>query len=118
MADGSASGVLACDNTGVDPAPRTTDETAVAATTASVTVRYWASARAAVGRSEDRVDAESVDAVLSEVRRLHAANPRLLQVLSVSSLLLGDRPLGTSDLTTVRVHSGDVLEVLPPFAGG
>ncbi len=56
--------------------------------------------------------------VLGAVRQVHAANPAMLRVLSVSSLLLGDVPLGSRDLTTVAVAPGDVLEVLPPFAGG
>jgi hypothetical protein len=33
-------------------------------------------------------------------------------------LLLGEEPLGTRDPATVRVGPGDVIEVLPPFAGG
>jgi molybdopterin synthase sulfur carrier subunit len=56
--------------------------------------------------------------VLDAVRRMHADNPRLLQVLGVSSLLLGDIPLGLRDPSSVGVDHGDVLQVLPPFAGG
>jgi sulfur-carrier protein len=95
-----------------------TGEDAGEPTTPVVTVRYWAAARAAAGRAEDVVDGQSVAEVLAGVRRLHAANQRLLQVLDVSALLLGDRPLGTQDRAEVRVRPGDVLEVLPPFAGG
>lgn len=83
-----------------------------------MTVRYWAAARAAAGRSEDAVNGDSVAEVLGGVRRVHAANPRFLQVLSVSSLVLGDCPLGSRDLADVAVRQGDLLEVLPPFAGG
>lgn len=83
-----------------------------------MTVRYWAAARAEAGRSDDVVSGASVADVLVAVRQLHADNPRLLQVLGVSSLLLGDTPLGTRDRATVPVGPGDVLEVLPPFAGG
>jgi sulfur-carrier protein len=36
----------------------------------------------------------------------------------VSSLLLGDRPLGSREPESVPVRDGDVIEVLPPFAGG
>lgn len=83
-----------------------------------MTVRYWAAARAAAGRSEDVVSGDSVAEVMGRVRRVHATNPRFLQVLSVSSLILGDFPLGSRDLADVAVRQGDLLEVLPPFAGG
>jgi molybdopterin synthase sulfur carrier subunit len=83
-----------------------------------VTVRYWASARAAAGRSEDLVCGSSVADVLDAVRRVHGENPALLRALGVSSLLLGDLPLGSRDLSAVPVQDGDVVEVLPPFAGG
>lgn len=83
-----------------------------------MTVRYWAAARAAAGREDDRVHAGSVADALDAVRGLHTGEPRFARVLSVSSFLLGDRPMGSTDLATVRVAAGDVIEVLPPFAGG
>lgn len=84
----------------------------------TVTVRYWAAARAAAGRSEDAVSARSVEEALDAVRRLHPDNQRLARVLDISSLLLGDVPVGTRDPAGVGVRDGDVVEVLPPFAGG
>jgi len=93
------------------------DETRVSSA-ASVTVRYWAAARAAAGVREDHVRVETVAAALDAVRAMHDEEPRFAQVLSVCSFLLGDRPLGSSDLAEVAVRDGDVLEVLPPFAGG
>lgn len=81
-------------------------------------MRYWAAARAAAGRQDDVVSARSVADALGAIRALHTDNHRLAQVLAVSSLLLGDRPLGSSDLSNVLVGDGDVIEVLPPFAGG
>jgi molybdopterin synthase sulfur carrier subunit len=83
-----------------------------------VTVRYWAAARAAAGRVEDVVSGSSVAEVLDAVRQVHGGNGAFLRVLDVSSLLLGDLPLGSRDLPSVAVDHGDVLEVLPPFAGG
>ena len=83
-----------------------------------VTVRYWAAARAAAGRPDDTVRARTVAEALDAVRVLHAAEPRLASVLDISSFLLGDRPLGAADLRQVHVRDGDVVEVLPPFAGG
>ena len=83
-----------------------------------VTVRYWAAAKAAAGRAEDEVRAATVAAALVEAAELHTESPRYGQVLAVCSLLLGDQPLGGQDLSTVSLTNGDVIEVLPPFAGG
>lgn len=85
---------------------------------ARVTVRYWAAARAAAGRAEDHVDAATVAEALDQARQTHVDDPRFASVLTVSSLLVGDQPLGSRDPETVRVRDGDVIEVLPPFAGG
>lgn len=86
-----------------------------------VTVRYWAAARAAAGVEVDRVqvaDHATLADVLTEVRRLHQARPRLAEILAVCSVLVGDQPVGTADPRSVLVRSGDSIEVLPPFAGG
>jgi molybdopterin converting factor small subunit len=95
--------------------------TAQAAGEMTVTVRYWASIKAAAGRAEDVVDSvpdQSVADLLTVVRALHADNPRFEQVLSVCSLLLDERPVGSTDPAAVPVRSGALLDVLPPFAGG
>jgi molybdopterin synthase sulfur carrier subunit len=81
-------------------------------------VRYGAAARAAAGCVEEQFAGETVFDVLGKARRAHLDNPRFSRVLDVSSFLLGDQPVATRDLATVRVADGDVLEVLPPFAGG
>ncbi len=83
-----------------------------------MTVRYWAAARAAAGVSEEILCGSTVADVLAAARERHADEPRFAAVLSVCSLLLGDRPLGSSLLSEVAVAHGDTLEVLPPFAGG
>ncbi|MDQ3484642.1 MAG: MoaD/ThiS family protein [Actinomycetota bacterium] len=85
---------------------------------AHVTVRYWAAARAAAAVASEEVCGSSVADVLAAAQKRHEQEPRFAQVLSVCSLLLGERPLGTSDLAQVEVAEGDVLDVLPPFAGG
>lgn len=78
---------------------------------ADVTVRYWAGARSAAGRGEEAVAASSTDELVTV---LTARRPALAGVLPVSSLLVDglvvreDRPLA----------DGQVVEVLPPFAGG
>ncbi|MEJ7708055.1 MAG: MoaD/ThiS family protein [Nocardioidaceae bacterium] len=83
-----------------------------------VTVRYWAAARAAVGRAEEQFQGSTVAEVLAAAVDAHRDNPRFAQIISISSVLLGDKPVTGRKLGVVRVKDADVLEVLPPFAGG
>jgi molybdopterin converting factor small subunit len=91
-----------------------------------VTVRLWASARAAAGvdRIEVAVDgpvtvARLRDAVLARTDGGDPRDPtRLARVLSVCSVLVGERPLGGADPAEVMVDPGETVEFLPPFAGG
>ena len=84
-----------------------------------VLVRYWAGARAAAGVSEESVPGPLTLAQLfDEVVLRHADRPRLKDVVSVCSVLVGDRPVGTSDPANVVLRPGDTVELLPPFAGG
>jgi molybdopterin converting factor small subunit len=79
---------------------------------ASVTVRYWAGARAAAGVESDVV--RGCRTVAEAVAGVVALHPALAAVTAVSTLLLDGR-------ATHRDHElpdGSVLEVLPPFAGG
>jgi molybdopterin converting factor small subunit len=78
----------------------------------SVTVRYWAGARAAAGAECDVVTgcATVGDAVAAAT----ALRPGLAAVAAVSSLLLDGRAAQRSD----SLPAGSVVEVLPPFAGG
>ena len=86
---------------------------------AAVTVRYWAAARAAAGRAEDRVEGvTTVQQALEAARQLHRDNGRFAEVLAISSVLLGDRPVQRDQLDGAALSAGDVVEVLPPFAGG
>jgi molybdopterin converting factor small subunit len=88
---------------------------------AAVTVRYWAAARAAAG-----VDSETYEVtggttladLLARVLDRHRDRPRLPDVLAVCSALVGDRPVGSRDPAQVTLAPGDVVELLPPFAGG
>ena len=94
-----------------------TRESATAET--GVLVRYWAGARAAAGVSEESVPGPlTLAQLLDEVVLRHADRPRLKDVVSVCSVLVGDRPVGTSDPATVVLRPGDTVELLPPFAGG
>jgi molybdopterin converting factor small subunit len=87
----------------------------------TVTVRYWAAARAAAGVELDELPvgaSTTLADVLAEVGARHADRPRLAEVLAVCSVLVGDRPVGGRAPADVWVGPGDTVELLPPFAGG
>jgi len=85
-------------------------------TVVTVTVRYFAAAKAAAGVDTERLDVPvhaSVDDVLAIARERHSAE--FARVLERCSFLL--------DEVAVRDRShavpiGATLDVLPPFAGG
>ena len=89
-----------------------------------VTVRYWASARAAAGVASEILqvtgDLTLADVTARVVARREGAPgaDRLARVLDVCSVLVGDAPAGTRDPAAVVVRPGDSVEFLPPFAGG
>ena len=78
---------------------------------AQVTVRYWAGAREAAGRDEEDLRADRLGDL---VQQLAHRTPALAQVLSVSSLLVDGLVSPPSRVLT----DGEIVEVLPPFAGG
>jgi sulfur-carrier protein len=86
-------------------------------------VRYFAAARAAAGVEEERFElpagatmADLLDAVLAVDRPVPpAGTPPLQRILSRSSFLLNE--VAVRDRATVLTR-GDVVDVLPPFAGG
>jgi len=87
----------------------------------SVTVRYWAAARAAAGVECDEVPVQAgttLADLLDAVPALHPDRPRLADVVAVCSVLLGERPVGSADPSSVPVDPGATVELLPPFAGG
>ncbi len=89
--------------------------------TGAVTVRYWAAARAAAGVASDRIevgDGTTLAALIDAVHALHPDRPRLVDVVGVCSVLVGDRPVGALDPVDVEISPGDTVELLPPFAGG
>jgi sulfur-carrier protein len=86
-----------------------------------VTLRYWASARAAAGTDSDALEVAgpvTLAELVGRAREAHADSPRFAQVLSCCSMMVGDRPVTTGDPTEVMVRPGDTVEFLPPFAGG
>lgn len=80
-------------------------------TVAEVTIRYWASARAAAGCDSECFTGQDVGDVLQAAAAAHTG---LGVVLEVSTILLEGRPATASQ----SLSEGTILEVLPPFAGG
>jgi molybdopterin converting factor small subunit len=87
--------------------------------TGTATLRYWAAAREAAGRSEERTRAATLGAALSTaVAERGADGDRLARVLQRCSFLVDGLQVGKRDPETVRLAPGAVVEILPPFAGG
>jgi len=80
------------------------------------TVRYWAAARAAAGTRSDDVDAATLADALATVRGRH--DDRLAAVLAVCSFVLDGEPVGVRDHAQVPLSGVELVDVLPPFAGG
>nr|WP_205807897.1 MoaD/ThiS family protein [Micromonospora sp. HNM0581] len=81
---------------------------------ASLTVRYFAGARAAAGRAEETADAgRSLDDLVAELAERHGS--RLVPVLAVSSFLIDGV---TCHDRQKPLPAGATIDVLPPFAGG
>jgi sulfur-carrier protein len=88
--------------------------------TSPVTVRYWASARAAAGVETDDLTVTGPLTLSDVVRRAAGLHPgtRLPSVLEACSVLVGDQPVKSRDPESVLVRPGQIVEFLPPFAGG
>jgi len=86
----------------------------------AITVRYWAGARAAAGTAEDVLETAGELSLADVVARVLERHPgeQMARTVGVCSVLLGDRPVRTQDPDAVVVRPGDVVELLPPFAGG
>lgn len=81
-------------------------------------IRYFGAAQAAAGIPEERLELDGVALtdVLAEIRALHPdGDPSMARVLERSSFLLNEVSLRDHG---ERINRGDVLDVLPPFAGG
>ena len=86
-----------------------------------VTLRYWASARAAAGTDSDTVQVDGpvpLGDLIAHARAAHADSSRFSDVIGCCSVMVGDRPVTTDDPATVIVRPGSTVEFLPPFAGG
>ena len=78
-----------------------------------LTVRYFAAARAAAGTTEEKAQAQTLHALVTDLSAQHGEG--LARILGVASFLVDglawrDRHAPLPDSATV--------DVLPPFAGG
>jgi sulfur-carrier protein len=80
------------------------------------TLRYWAGARAAAGVSSERVDTATLADALEQVQE--GRGKRFADVLSVCSFVVDGDPVGRRHPSTVRLDGVELVDVLPPFAGG
>ncbi|MBM0232102.1 MoaD/ThiS family protein [Micromonospora sp. STR1_7] len=79
-----------------------------------LTVRYFAGARAAAGRAEERTPAgRSLNDLTADLARRHG--DRLAAVLRVASFLVNGV---TCHDREAPLPGGATIDVLPPFAGG
>ncbi|TDB78559.1 MoaD/ThiS family protein [Micromonospora sp. KC723] len=79
-----------------------------------VTVRYFAGARAAAGRTEENLPAgRSLDELVGELGDRHGQ--RMAAVLAAASFLVDG--VVCHDRQT-PLSAGSTIDVLPPFAGG
>jgi molybdopterin synthase sulfur carrier subunit len=76
-----------------------------------VTIRYFASARAAAGCDSEHFTGHHLGDVLEAAAAAHTG---LGVVLGVSTILLDGRKVTAAE----PLSEGTTLEVLPPFAGG
>ena len=82
----------------------------------SVSLHYWAGARAAAGVAEEVIEARSVAEAL-ELACSARSNPRFDRVIRASSVLVDGRAAHEEDLKR-QLRESVQVEVLPPFAGG
>ncbi len=81
----------------------------------TVTVRYFAAARAAAGVEHEAVDMADTATVADLVDVLRARGPELERVLARCSYLRDG--IAVRDITT-PLGRAQTIDVLPPFAGG
>ena len=98
---------------GVGSADQTKPAT-MPAGTMTVTIRYWAAARAAAGVDTDGLEVHGDATVSDAVAAAVAVHPELERVARVATFLVDGRAAGRDAV----LAPGATLEVLPPFAGG
>ena len=76
------------------------------------TVRYFAAAAEAAGREQEQVDPGTVGQLRARLAEQHGED--LARVLQRCSVLVN----GARSEDDAEVAAGDVVDILPPFAGG
>ncbi len=84
----------------------------------TVTIRYWAAAKEAAGIAEESVNADTLRDALDTAIAARGADSRLASVITRSSFLVNADPVGRAAKESIMLDEGDVIEILPPFAGG
>ncbi len=82
----------------------------------TISLYYWAGAKAAAGVAVERFEAGTVADAL-RCARAQRSDPRFDQMLSVSSLLV-DGVVVRGDALARPLEEPVRVEILPPFAGG
>jgi len=82
----------------------------------TVSLHYWAGAKAAAGVELETVEARTVAEALAIAGR-RRNDSRFRRILNASSILVENRVVSGSELSQVLTGPVEV-EVLPPFAGG
>jgi sulfur-carrier protein len=80
-----------------------------------VTVRYFGAARGAAGVESETVTSDADTSLAELAQQLAERNGRLAAVLARCSYLCDG--VAVRD-TAARVQTGQIIDVLPPFAGG
>ena len=75
-------------------------------------VNFYAAARAASGVSESQIDGSTLGEVIASATLQH---PQLKAILPGCSYLVNGAAESNNDL---KVGAGDVIDILPRFAGG
>lgn len=82
----------------------------------TISLHYWAGAKAAAGLAMERFEANSVAEALRRARE-QRSDPAFDRILSVSSVLVDGLVATRADLERPARTPVEV-EILPPFAGG
>ncbi len=80
------------------------------------TLRYWAGARAAAGTASEPAEGATLAEALEKARA--ARGQRFTEVLAVCALVVDGDPVGTRDHAEIALDGVQLVDVLPPFAGG
>ncbi len=75
-------------------------------------VNFYAAARAASGVSESAIEGATLGEIIASASAKH---PKLIAILPGCSYLVNGAAESNNDL---KVSAGDVIDILPRFAGG